>query len=804
MLVRLGWSRFELVLTAVMVLITICFVVFICAFKVMDRDFWWHITAGRIMTEQKSLIYEEPFSYTRAGQPYLARYEWLSQVFLYGVHQLGGINGVIVFRTLAVATVALTLLLIDRKRMWLTSLLVIAAVNIGRSSYMDRPQLFTFLLFAWALWLIFRYLDLADAKGRRSILWWFIPLQIAWVNFHGAAAVVGLMLLMWLAAQELYDAWHVAGLRQRFFGELRFFSLLLLGAVAATFVSPNTYHNFTYLFSLLNDRTIEFIAEWQPRETDVYLRQLGPWWLLSVPLLLATRRKWIFCSLLLAGMGYLSVQAFRHEILFALAATGVIIYQLKWSSWWHSFTTWLLKKPWLLFILLASCLVLLGYYTRNRYHNFALREHIHGYGAHELAKGAYDFIAREQVEGNMFNTYGIGGYLIYRGYPERKVYIDGRNVDYGYDFLEQTFQAGFNPDVWRQLEERYSITYAIIDYDAINDIDRLPYSAHLDTNPDWHLVYLDDWAAVYIKEWDSHAPIIKQHDYSLLRPEELHLGTLLKNTKSDQYPELRAELLRAADASPASIRARLALGQLALHDKKLDEAERWFREAIEQQPYRADGYALLAAVKISQEQWTEGARLYHRSIRLAGNAYPDINYGFVAGVFEKADRPWMARWYGFLAARKAASSPTPLATLNPSVKPATPAQDIGAALKMDLQQNAARDFEELYTQAISALEKNEKDKAKALFEDALKIDPQAPAVLNNLGSLALEEENIEEAIDFYERALAIKEDYGEARHNLALALYLSGQYEEAHRQASEAKRLGQDTAQLDQLLKRAE
>ena len=90
----------------------------------------------------------------------------------------------------------------------------------------------------------------------------------------------------------------------------------------------------------------------------------------------------------------------------------------------------------------------------------------------------------------------IGGYLIYRGYPDRKVFVDGRNVDYGMDFLTRTYAAGVNPDRWKELAERYHVDYALVDYDAIQEKDRLPYSVILDRNADWPLVYIDDWVAI--------------------------------------------------------------------------------------------------------------------------------------------------------------------------------------------------------------------------------------------------------------------------------------------------------------------
>ena len=43
--------------------------------------------------------------------------------------------------------------------------------------------------------------------------------------------------------------------------------------------------------------------------------------------------------------------------------------------------------------------------------------------------GAADFVIANDLKGNLFNTYFWGGYLIWRLGPERKVFVDGRNID---------------------------------------------------------------------------------------------------------------------------------------------------------------------------------------------------------------------------------------------------------------------------------------------------------------------------------------------------------------------------------------
>ena len=53
--------------------------------------------------------------------------------------------------------------------------------------------------------------------------------------------------------------------------------------------------------------------------------------------------------------------------------------------------------------------------------------------------GAADFLLAHHVAGPIFNTYEYGGYLIWRLWPEQRVFIDGRS-------LSESLFPGLRPD----------------------------------------------------------------------------------------------------------------------------------------------------------------------------------------------------------------------------------------------------------------------------------------------------------------------------------------------------------------------
>ncbi|MDP6561938.1 MAG: hypothetical protein QF793_03360, partial [Candidatus Peribacteraceae bacterium] len=157
---------------------------YICAFKVGNTDFWWHIKAGQLLRES-GWITLDPFSYVRADQVYLATHEWLAQVLLSLFYDVGGWAGVTVLRIVLIAVAFGISLQIHRKNLWINSLLVILAVVNARPALTDRPQLFTFAMFSLVLFLCISYLEFGKILRRKILL--ILPvLLIVWSNLHGA------------------------------------------------------------------------------------------------------------------------------------------------------------------------------------------------------------------------------------------------------------------------------------------------------------------------------------------------------------------------------------------------------------------------------------------------------------------------------------------------------------------------------------------------------------------------------------------------------------------------------------------
>lgn len=165
-----------------------------------DPDMFWHLASAKWMVEHGQLLSRDPFSFTARDAPYNVG-EWLGQLAFYGAYLAAGWQGIAVLRSLLVAIVTFfaaraTLLVQPRPAAAIVPLMV--ALLISKTTWSDRPQLFTLALFA----VFFAVLVHAHREGRASrALWALPPLALVWANLHpGYAVGIGLLALFTVAA----------------------------------------------------------------------------------------------------------------------------------------------------------------------------------------------------------------------------------------------------------------------------------------------------------------------------------------------------------------------------------------------------------------------------------------------------------------------------------------------------------------------------------------------------------------------------------------------------------------------------
>jgi hypothetical protein len=420
------------------------------------------------------------FSFTRAGQRWVL-HEWLFEVMLFGAFAMWGPLGVKLLTALfAMATLGVTFAL--TRRMGHSPFVAFALVTCGgfvlASGWTPRPQLVTYLFFSVFLSILLQH----KYHGARRALFVLPLLMVVWVNFHGGY-VIGIALAFLFAGAEWLHFWFAATHARTPAQKQRLVQLTLIATATllASLVNPEFVGHWLYPFQVLGMEANASIQEWQSPN----FHHIGPrMYLLLCGLFLLSyiyaRPRADLTELLVPGFflfnGFISVRHVPLAVLtvmpfiaLALARGGTAACAARWQGSWlgrrYASTAGNDKQlgraaecvlNWILLVAIVSVLAL----VQPRFHVNAARQ------AERLPAAAADYVIANRIGGNMFNTYGDGGYLIYRLGRERKVFIDGRVDVYGDTFFKDYNDMYSGAADWKEKFDRFAIDFALLDNDA--------------------------------------------------------------------------------------------------------------------------------------------------------------------------------------------------------------------------------------------------------------------------------------------------------------------------------------------------
>jgi hypothetical protein len=106
---------------------------------------------------------------------------------------------------------------------------------------------------------------------------------------------------------------------------------------------------------------------------------------------------------------------------------------------------------------------------------------------------AVEFIRAQKPPQPVFNDYGWGGYLIWKLYPDYRVYIDGRADVYGDAFMEEFLSAQSGQTGWRKPLDKYGIRTVLIKPDVA-------LASLLRQDTAWQNVFEDQQAVIFVRK----------------------------------------------------------------------------------------------------------------------------------------------------------------------------------------------------------------------------------------------------------------------------------------------------------------
>jgi hypothetical protein len=426
-----------------------------------DAGIGWHIRNGELILQTHSITRVDPFSYTMGGKAWYA-WEWLYDVVIAASHHSFGLNGVVFFTALVIATTfALTFRLMIRSGASVSVAVILLVLALGASSihFLTRPHVLSWLLVV--IW--FQLLDDSQSAQDRRRLFWLPVLALVWANMHGGFIVGFVLIALYMIADVILY------LRNRESRGATAARLKTLGAAAAlcllaSLANPYGYKLHVHVYRYLTDR-------WLMNHIDEFLSPNfhGVAQQCFVLLLLISIVAWSVAPIRPRFVHVLMVLFAAHTGLYAsrnlpvscillvliiapvlsqagsAAATnpGIPARTREFFAHLESFTSRMGSLEALfaghLWAVAATVLGLIICAHQGRLGATPMMD-AH-FDAKRFPVQAVDVIESRSVREPIFSLDSWGGYLIYRLYPKTKVFVDDRHDLYGAEFLKDYLRA---------------------------------------------------------------------------------------------------------------------------------------------------------------------------------------------------------------------------------------------------------------------------------------------------------------------------------------------------------------------------
>jgi hypothetical protein len=450
--------------------------------NVTDPDVWWHLKTGQYIAEHNSVPHTDPFSYTRAGEPWVT-HEWLTELLLYELERTTGFGGLIVTFAAILSAAFFLLYLRCGRAPYVAGVATLCAAWATMPVWGVRPQVLSLLL--TSLWLLI--LERSDRNPK--LLWWTLPLTLLWVNLHAGFALGLALSALFLAGDWIERALGYSSLEysSRSSFHLRIAALILFLDLLIVPLNPNGLRMFSYPIETLRSPAMQnYIAEW----ASPNFHHAEYWPFLFVVLATFATLTWsplrlrLRDLLLLLVSLYAALCSIRLMPLFVLIAVPLISIRL--GNWPRSNSHPQSAQP---ARTLLNGAILLAMAVFAAVHIARVIESQPQAEMQHFPARAVAFLETRSPSRRIFNHYDWGGYLIWKLYPSTPVFIDGRADLYGQQLLDQFANTYQLKGAWQQPLQRWRVDTVLVPRDSA-------LATGLRSSPGWAVSYEDSQAVI--------------------------------------------------------------------------------------------------------------------------------------------------------------------------------------------------------------------------------------------------------------------------------------------------------------------
>jgi hypothetical protein len=470
-----------------------------------DADTGWHIRNGEVILATRAVPRVDPFSYTKAGQPWYA-WEWLYDAVIGGIHHFAGLNGVVLFSAVVIAaTFALLFRFVLRRcgSFVVAAGLTLLGVSAAQVHILARPHILSWLFTLLWVEALYRF-----EEGQRSALLWLPPLMLLWVNVHGGF-ILGLVLIALFGCSRIWAFCCEPGDRCR--RQILDLTCALGACMAVTLLTPYGYklhiHVYQYLSnSFLMNSINEFMS---PNFHAAGFGYFELFILLSVVAVALAPRKLTATDLLVllfsmhAGLfaaRNIPLAAIMMCLVLGPALADLIAPGRRACPEWvrsllervHEISANMggmerqFRGHALVLVALAGC----GLVALNGGRVFSTQLLSAHFDEGIFPVMATEVIAQKGVRDGLFSPDYWSGYLIYKLYPATKLCFDDRHDFYGEQFVRDYLKTTTGDWRWREMLDKNRVKWALIPAGS-------PLSSIMKESNAWRLEYDDGIATIF-------------------------------------------------------------------------------------------------------------------------------------------------------------------------------------------------------------------------------------------------------------------------------------------------------------------
>jgi hypothetical protein len=475
-----------------------------------DCDTGWHIRTGEWIMAHRGVPTHDIFSYSKPDGAWYA-WEWLSDVIWAFLNNHGGLASVACFAILLLAvTFALLFQLVRRKSNAIVAIVVtMLAATASSVHWLARPHLFTLFFLVLFYGALERVRDGNTLKSGIPYLAVLPVATILWTNLHGGFFVGVVMIGTYGVGELLRLAFSPSsGDRRPALCRAAAYLGTAFACLLASLVNPYTYHLHVHVVQYLGEpyfaqHIAEFLSASFHDPRAIFFE--------AMLLLAATSGLWNVSQgsftqpLLLAMWAHAALLSIRNiPIFMLLAAPPVASFLQTWLDRLPSLevAAWVKNAArkfnnvaaemsttdsiprWHALSILSMLIVAALLFAPHPPERFRPEFNPKSFPAAAIATLRSDPTAR------IFTFDQWGDYLIYRMYPDTKVFMDGRSDFYGPDFGKtylDVLQVNYG---WEKTLTNFGVDTILLPPAA-------PLTGALKESARWRVVYDDGISVVF-------------------------------------------------------------------------------------------------------------------------------------------------------------------------------------------------------------------------------------------------------------------------------------------------------------------